>query len=268
MDVARSWPGAERVRAPWKAFDRLLGNPYLHAEREQVYADMAHWLLRSEQPVIVIDWSDLKPDKSWGLLRAAVPVGGRTLPILDTVFPGSEVGSPKTEKQFLQRLQQIVPEGVTPILVTDAGYRAPWFRAVDALGWHRPGRLRNRTLARPSDARAKDDWVPSRALHELPSGHGTRDMGLMDTVRARHDRAPLVASASSCRKSRGPDRDVSALRALRARAASTTVGGLHGVVGCRSRHRARNPHPRRARVRRQRVVAGAGSATADHASMR
>ncbi|HGK7306066.1 TPA: IS4 family transposase, partial [Stenotrophomonas maltophilia] len=24
-DVARSWPGAERVRAPLKAFDRLLG---------------------------------------------------------------------------------------------------------------------------------------------------------------------------------------------------------------------------------------------------
>jgi hypothetical protein len=24
MDVARSWPGAERVRAPLKAFDRLL----------------------------------------------------------------------------------------------------------------------------------------------------------------------------------------------------------------------------------------------------
>lgn len=79
MDVARSWPGAQRVRAPLKAFDRLLSNPYLHAERTQVYAGMAHWLLRSEQPVIVVDWSDLKPDKSWGLLRAAVPVGGAYL---------------------------------------------------------------------------------------------------------------------------------------------------------------------------------------------
>lgn len=27
MDIARSWPGAERVRAPLKAFDRLLSNP-------------------------------------------------------------------------------------------------------------------------------------------------------------------------------------------------------------------------------------------------
>lgn len=185
MDVARSWPGAERVRAPLKALDRLLSNPHLHAEREQVYADMARWLLRSEHPVIVIDWSDLKPDKSWGLLRAAVPVGGRTLPVLDMVFPGSQAGSPKAEKQFLLRLKQIVPEGVTPILVTDAGYRAPWFRAVEALGWHWLGRLRHRTLVKPADAHAEDDWVPSRALYELLDRYGTRDMGLMDTVRSQ-----------------------------------------------------------------------------------
>lgn len=185
MDVARSWPGAERVRAPLKAFDRLLSNPYLHAERTQVYADMAHWLLRSRQPVIVVDWSDLKPDKSWGLLRAAVPVGGRTLPILDMVFPGSQIGTPKAEKQFLQQLKEIVPEGVTPLLVTDAGYRAPWFRAVDAMGWHWLGRLRHRTLVKPTNVHGKDDWVPSRALYELMDGYGTRDMGRMDTVRKR-----------------------------------------------------------------------------------
>jgi hypothetical protein len=111
MDIARSWPGAERVRAPLKAVNRLLSNPRLHAERTQAYAGMAHWLLRSEQPVIVVDWSDLKPDKSWGLLRAAVPVGGRTLPILDMVFPGGQSGTPKAEKLFLLQLQKIVPKG-------------------------------------------------------------------------------------------------------------------------------------------------------------
>ena len=185
MDVARSWPGAERVRAPLKAFDRLLSNPRLHAERTQVYASMAHWLLRSKQPVIIVDWSDLKPDKSWGLLRAAVPVGGRSLPILDMVFPAGQLGTPKAEKAFLLQLKKIVPEGVTPILVTDAGYRAPWFRAVDAMGWHWLGRLRHRTLMKPVDAHGQDDWVPSRALYALLEGHGTRDMGRMDTVRDR-----------------------------------------------------------------------------------
>lgn len=183
MDVARSWPGAERVRAPLKAFDRLLSNRHLHGEREQVYAGMARWLLRSAQPVIVVDWSDLKPDKSWCLLRAAVPVGGRTLPVLDMVFAGTEAGSPAAEQRFLQRLQQVVPETAKPTLVTDAGFRRPWFRAVDAMGWQWLGRLRHRTMVKPVDAHGEDDWVPSRALYALLD-HGTRDMGLMDTVQA------------------------------------------------------------------------------------
>jgi hypothetical protein len=64
IDVARSWPGATRVRAPLKAFDRLLGNRHLQAERAAIDRDMARWLLRGPRPVIVIDWIDLKPDKS------------------------------------------------------------------------------------------------------------------------------------------------------------------------------------------------------------
>jgi len=78
MDLARAWPGAERIRAPLKALDRLLGNHHLHAEREHIYRAMTQWLVRNKQPVIVIDWSDLKQDRSWHLLRAAIPVGGRS----------------------------------------------------------------------------------------------------------------------------------------------------------------------------------------------
>jgi len=126
IDVARAWPGAERVRAPLKALDRLLGNPHLHAEREQVHAAMARWLLRSPHPVIVLDWCNLKADQRWHLLRAAVPVGGRTLTILDMVFPNGQQGSPAAEKQFLQHLATLIPKDVQPILVTDAGFRAPW----------------------------------------------------------------------------------------------------------------------------------------------
>lgn len=59
IDLARSWPGATRVRAPLKALDRLLGNAHLHAEREHVYKAMTRWLVRSQQPTIVIDGSDL-----------------------------------------------------------------------------------------------------------------------------------------------------------------------------------------------------------------
>jgi hypothetical protein len=58
MDVARSWPDAQRVRAPLKAFDRLLSNRHLQDHRDVIYADMNRWLVRNKQPVIVIDWTD------------------------------------------------------------------------------------------------------------------------------------------------------------------------------------------------------------------
>ncbi|WP_045123387.1 IS4 family transposase [Xanthomonas citri] len=158
IDIARAWPGATRVRAPLKACDRLLCNRTLQAERSMI------------EPVIVIDWSDLKPDKSWCLLRAAVPIGGRTLTLLDMVVAGKQQGSPGAEKRFLQQLRRMIPDDVRPILVTDAGFRTPWFRAVSAMGWDWVGRLRGRTQVKPQDV--PDDaaqWIDSRRLHALAS---------------------------------------------------------------------------------------------------
>jgi Transposase DDE domain len=189
MDLARSWPGAERIRAPLKALDRLLGNRHLHAERMHVYTAIARWLVRSKQPVIVIDWSDLKRDRSWHVLRAAMPVGGRTLPILDMVFPGGKQGSPKAERQFLKRLADILPKEACPILVTDAGFRAPWFRAVEAMGWQWLGRLRNTTYLKPSDVPDEpSQWISCKAMYRLATS-SARDFGLMEIVRS----APLTA---------------------------------------------------------------------------
>lgn len=183
IDVARSWLGAERVRAPLKALDRLLSNRHLQSERERVYAGMAHWLARGKRPVIIIDWSDLKDDKSWHLLRAAVAVGGRTLPVLDMVFAGGQQGSPKAEQRFLQRLKAILPAHACPILVTDAGFRAPWFRAVTAMGWLWLGRLRHRTYVKPVDApHVPEQWVSCKALYALVLSI-PRDLGLMEIVR-------------------------------------------------------------------------------------
>ena len=185
IDLARSWPDADRIRAPLKALDRLLGNRHLHAEREHIYTAMARWLVRSKQPIIIIDWSDLKADRSWHLLRAAMPVGGRTLPILDMVFPGGKQGSPKAERQFLQRLAEVLPAHVCPILVTDAGFRAPWFRAVDAMGWHWLGRLRNTTYVKfDHTSDEPSSWVSCKSLYAL-ARRAPRDLGVMHVVRSQ-----------------------------------------------------------------------------------
>src|SRR5712671_3182179 len=160
MDMARAWPGAERVRAPLKCLDRLLSNSHLHVERESCYAAMMQWLIRNSTPVILIDWSDLHEDCRWQLLRAAIPVGGRSITVLDMVFPESMKGSPIAERQLLRRLRALLPKTVTPILVTDAGFRGPWFRSVAKLGGHYVGRLRHRTLIRVDGS----DWFDNRRL--------------------------------------------------------------------------------------------------------
>lgn len=206
IDVARSWPGATRVRAPLKAFDRLLGNRHLQAERAAIDRDMARWLLRGPRPVIVIDWSDLKPDKSWCLLRAAVPVGGRTLTLLDMVVPGKQQGSPGAEKRFLLQLKALIPDGVHPILVTDAGFRTPWFRAVSTMGWYWLGRLRGRTQVKPQDAPDHaDEWVDSRQLHVLASTH-PRELPPMQANRSDPLDCRLVVYAKKRQGRRHPNR--------------------------------------------------------------
>lgn len=196
MDLARSWLGAERVRAPLKRLDRLLGNRRLHAERERLYGGMVRWLVRSPEPVIVVDWCRLKADGRWHLLRAAVPVGGRTLTLFEMVFPQRLLASPKAEARFLQRLKALLPEHTRPILVTDAGFRAPWCRSVDALGWCWVTRLRHRTHVKPTEiVDAPDQWVPCRALYPLVAASRARDLGLFDLVRSHPIQARLVLYA-------------------------------------------------------------------------
>jgi len=227
MDMARAWPGAERVRAPLKCLDRLLSNPHLHAQAEQFYASMMRWLVRQPMPIILVDWSDLHEDCRWQLLRAAIPVGGRSITILDMVFPESMKGSPIAEKELLRRLRALLPKSVTPILVTDAGFRAPWFRAVARLGWHYVGRLRHRTLIQldgsewfdnrrllsRAGARAQrfqsatmvanDPWLVDLVLYRKPRAarvrlnrHGTRSRSHVSLKAERRERDPWLLVAS------------------------------------------------------------------------
>lgn len=130
MDLARSWPDAERVAAPLKKLDRLLGNRHLAEEREGLYGAMLAWSVCQDRPVIVVDWSELDARGRFHVLRAALAVGGRTLTLWERVCPAKQTASPKIERALLHALARSMPAGVRPILVADAGFRAPWFEAV------------------------------------------------------------------------------------------------------------------------------------------
>jgi hypothetical protein len=146
--------------------DRLLGNGHLNGERFQWYRWLARLVLGGcRHPVILVDWSDLDDQQCLYVLRAAVAVGGRALPIYEEVH--EQVGGASMHRRFLKRLGLILGSGCLPILVTGAGFRVWWYELVEEMGWDYVGRLRNRELLqRPCGGK----WFTNKRLHVRASG--------------------------------------------------------------------------------------------------
>jgi len=163
-----------------KRADRLMGNLHLNQERGLLYKTMAKWIIgHHKQPVILVDWSDLSADRSYHLLRASLPVGGRALTLYDEVHPEKKQGNGKIEKRFLQRLKEILPTSCCPIIITDAGYRTPWFNAVHDLGWDFVGRVGGHTMITPQ---SKGDWIRVEQIFETATIR-PRYLGFIDLVK-------------------------------------------------------------------------------------
>lgn len=108
-EIARHWPHAERVSAPLKAADRLLRSAPLSEHRQALYGGMARWLIRESRPLIAVDWSDLKSDARFKLLRAGLTVHGRTLTLLEKVCSREKGEQATAERHFLHELANLLP---------------------------------------------------------------------------------------------------------------------------------------------------------------
>ena len=127
-----------------KRIDRLLSNPHLHRERFELYRALCHSLCRHLQhPIVLVDWSDIVEQNRVLVIRAALASKGRAIPLFEAVYPLTAYNSPNTHRRFLDELKMLLPSHCKPIVVTDAGFRGPWFKAVEALGWFWLGRVRN-----------------------------------------------------------------------------------------------------------------------------
>jgi len=162
--LGRSLSGPAYIKHKIKRMDRLAGNHHLNTERMALYAAMTQWLLKSlPMPLILIDWSPLTDDQSQQLLRASLPVGGRSITLYEEIHPNKKLGNRRVQHQFLERLQHILPLHVKPIVVADSGFRTPFFREVECLGWHWLGRIRNRDFIAFADH--PNDWLAAKSLY-------------------------------------------------------------------------------------------------------
>lgn len=175
--LGRAMVTGARVKHNIKRVDRLIGNRHLWGERTELYGAIAGLVLgQGPRPVIILDWSDLREDRSWQLLRAAVPVGGRSLTLYEEVHPLSAYDNRGVRKRFLDRLREILPPGCRPLLVTDAGFRTTWFRQVEAMGWDWVGRVRGRTHFQLDN---EENWQPCRTLHAMANSR-VRHIGTVE----------------------------------------------------------------------------------------
>lgn len=156
-----------------KRADRLCGNAHLHAERLNFYSHITQWLIGSKpHPIVLVDWSPIEGNEFFQVIRASIPMGGRALTLYEKTHSESELNSNKAHQLFLDDLAQCLPEGCQPIIVADAIFRFPWFKAVEKKGWYWLGRVRGNVLL--SDD--KKNWCSCR--HWLSKATGkARSLG-------------------------------------------------------------------------------------------
>lgn len=183
-DVGRRFEGGALLRNKIKRSDRLLGNRHLQREASSIYAALCRVTLgRIAQPMILIDWSDLKADQSLHLLRASLPVGGRALTLYEEVHPQKKLGNRAVQHRFLQRLGERLPSTAAPIIVADSGFKVPFYREVERLGWRWVGRVRGRDYVRVTTRWASCQTVFRRATGK-PTGLGEGDWVRSNPLRA------------------------------------------------------------------------------------
>jgi hypothetical protein len=164
-----------------KRCDRMLSNPHLDADRVMVFRALAHRLLQGKTEIaIIVDWSDLLRDVSQHVLRAAVVVQGRAFVIYEEVHPTEKYGKECVHRAFMKTLRTVLPDDCRPVIITDAGFRATWFKMLDQFGYAWIGRIRNRDMVRSCDG---GDWQGCKMQYVGANGHA-RDLGQFDYARS------------------------------------------------------------------------------------
>lgn len=192
--IAKRLGTAVGLRHRIKCVDRLLSNRHLAKETHMVYRAMARRLLSTQSHVqIAVDWSKVRDDSSIQLLRAAAIVKGRAFTLYEEVHPLSKLASPTVHRNFMQSLRSVLPPGTKAIIITDAGFRATWFKLLNNLGFSWVGRIRNRDMVCQDDS---DSWVGCKTLYAKACARA-RDLGSFLYARSNSTPCRLVLLKST-----------------------------------------------------------------------
>lgn len=161
--LGRNLKSEALVKHNIKRIDRLFGNHHVQDSAIHYYRQMAQLIIKTVvRPTISIDWSGLTPCGEFHFLRASCPVNGRAMTLFEQSYRESEYMKQNVHQSFLRKLKELLPDNCHPIIVTDAGFRCPWFKLITSLGWDFVGRVRNNTRYQVPN---KKQWLPIKALY-------------------------------------------------------------------------------------------------------
>lgn len=140
--LGRHLPGEAYVKHKIKRVDRFLGNRHVYHDLPLIYREMLQPLLSNlERLIIAVDWSGCCTS-DYHVLRASLLYEGRSIPLYNKVVPELLHESEDVHEVFLQELNKMIPTESEVTIVTDGGFRTPWFVKVKSLGWEYIGRVR------------------------------------------------------------------------------------------------------------------------------
>lgn len=131
--------------------NRALSNDFFQNHAIEIYRCITQKAIgKIQTPILIVDWSsipgsNLAPAGEQCILRASLAAEGRSITLYEEVHSKSKEGNDLVHKAFLKNLKSLFPTDSRPCIITDAGFKNPWFKAVLALGWDYLGRVSGAT---------------------------------------------------------------------------------------------------------------------------
>ena len=152
--LARNLTISMKERNCIRKMDRLVGNKKLHSEIKSCYHAHCIFLVgKIDRPIISIDWAATDKRKNWHILRATLNIEKRGYVLYQEIHPKEKSNSRQVQNQFLDKLKSMLPSNCKPIIITDAGFRFPWFNKTRKIGFDFVGRIRQKTAYKTSKSK-------------------------------------------------------------------------------------------------------------------
>lgn len=140
-EIGKKLSSSSSVKSKIQAANYLVGNKKLAFQVPLIYKGLANFFWGdTKELTLIIDWSGSCSEKLH-TLAASIVGHGRSIPLYHQVFCESQLGNQLAHEQFLQTLRDIIPFHIKVTIITDAGFRSPWFREVISYGWDVIGRI-------------------------------------------------------------------------------------------------------------------------------